>query len=111
MKVFAVYDTKAGAYMTPYFAPTTGVGVRLFVDVVSDVETMFHKHPEDFTLYEVAEWDEYKGRFVNYQNPEVVFSGRSLADAPGAVLSPAQVDLETATANMEKLGKEKTNGS
>lgn len=59
--VFAVYDTKLTAYATPFFMPTVAAAKRAFAGAVEDPSTMLHKHPSDFALYHVGEFDDESG--------------------------------------------------
>lgn len=61
VKIFAVYDIKAEAYMAPFFMPATGQAVRMFKDAVNDKNTQFGKHPEDYKLVQIGEFDDNKG--------------------------------------------------
>lgn len=63
VKVLAVYDSKACAFMNPFFVPTIAFGIRLFQDTVNGPDNMLSKHPTDFTLFEIAEFDDIKGIF------------------------------------------------
>lgn len=65
MKVFAVYDKKVEAYLTPFIMKTKGEAIRSWVDVVNDKNTQFNKHPEDFSLCLLAEFDEVSGKYEN----------------------------------------------
>lgn len=69
-KVFAVYDSKVKAYMQPFFMQTEGQAIRSWVDAVNDQSTQFYKHPEDFTLFLISEYDEESGKFKNCGTPE-----------------------------------------
>lgn len=69
MKVFSVFDVKAGAYMQPFFMQATGLAVRAFSDLVDDESTMFGKHPVDYVLFEIGTWDEITGTFVSLDKP------------------------------------------
>lgn len=60
-KVYTIYDSKAEAYLAPLLQKTRGEAIRTFSDLVNNPETMFAKHPSDFTLFEIGEWDELKG--------------------------------------------------
>jgi hypothetical protein len=40
--------------------------MRHFGDAVNDQSTMFNKHPEDYALYELGEYDDDTGQFKNY---------------------------------------------
>lgn len=68
--VFSVFDSKAQAFLKPIFAPTRGVCVRMFIAAVNDAEHEFHKFSSDYTLFELAEFDEATGKFVSKATPE-----------------------------------------
>lgn len=61
LKMFCVYDSKAEAFMQPFFMNSTGEAVRSWQDVVNDPKTQFNKHPADFTLFELGEYDDSSG--------------------------------------------------
>lgn len=69
LKIFSVFDSKASAYMSPQFVPSTGDAIRSFCNIASDPSHVFHKFAEDFTLFEVGEWDELSCSFVLYETP------------------------------------------
>lgn len=64
-KVFVVYDSKVEAYSSPFLLTTVGQAVRSWVDVVNDPQTQFAMHPEDYTLFEIAEYDDQTGLYNN----------------------------------------------
>lgn len=63
MKVFSVYDSKAEAYILPFYERTTGLAIRAFSNAANEPEHGFCKNPADYTLMEVGEWNEMEGRF------------------------------------------------
>lgn len=63
LKVYTVYDSKVGAYLQPFFMQSRGQAIRAFSDSVNDTSTQFYKHAEDFTLFEIGEYDDEKGAF------------------------------------------------
>lgn len=69
-KIFSVYDSKVGAYAQPFFMRSKGEALRGWEDVVNDPSTNFYKHPEDYTLFELGEYDELSGRIENHSTPE-----------------------------------------
>lgn len=69
LKVFTVYDAKVEAYMQPFMLQSQGQAVRSWMDVVNDAKTQFSKHPEDFTLFYIADYDENTGRYENLTAP------------------------------------------
>lgn len=68
--VFAVYDSKAGYFKTPFIMQTKGEAVRSWSDVANDKSTEIGKHPEDFTLFHIAGFDEESGKYENLLTPE-----------------------------------------
>lgn len=62
--LFSVFDTKVGAYMTPFPMKTTAEAIRAFLNSCRDPNTQFHSNPEDFHLYLVAEFDEQTGEIA-----------------------------------------------
>lgn len=58
LKVFAVRDTKAEAFLQPFFSNSVGNALRAFGDAAVDKNCPFNKHPEDYILYEVGEYDD-----------------------------------------------------
>ena len=63
-KVFAVYDSKAGIYKRPFMALTTAHGIRLFEDACCTADTEVARHPGDFTLFEIGEFDDNTGTYT-----------------------------------------------
>lgn len=66
-KVYTVYDSKAEAYLRPFFARSRGEALRMFEDTVNDPNSMFLRHASDFTLFEIGEWDDVDGGFSVYE--------------------------------------------
>lgn len=60
-KIFAVYDSKSQSYTPPYFQHRTEMAIRTFADCCNDNGHTFGKHPEDYTLYNLGEYDDAIG--------------------------------------------------
>lgn len=69
LKIFTVYDSKAEAYMQPFFCQSTGVAVRMFEQAANDPNHSFCKWPGDYTLFELGEWDEHSAMFTPAVTP------------------------------------------
>lgn len=61
LKVFSVYDSKAEAFLLPFFTSNAAVAIRNFSSAASDAATAFSRHPGDYTLFEIGSWDESEG--------------------------------------------------
>lgn len=68
-KLFAVHDAKIGLYAEPFFLLTTADAVRGWITVSNDQNTQIGKYPEDFTLFELGEYDDETGVVANHQVP------------------------------------------
>jgi len=70
MKVVSVYDSKAEVYARPAFVATENAALRSWVDTVNDSSTPMNKHPDDYTLFVLGEYDDVKGVFLNEKTPK-----------------------------------------
>jgi len=78
-KIFTIYDSKAKAYLTPFFLHEDGMALRVFTDCVNDKEHQFGKHPEDYTLFNIGSWSDDKAKFL-INNPIAIATGIELVD-------------------------------
>lgn len=65
-KIFSVYDQKAEAYLPPFYLPNRAMAVRTFTDCVNSKDHQFGKHPQDYILVELGEWDDTSASFDLY---------------------------------------------
>ena len=66
---FSVFDCKAEAYMVPMFMQSRGVAIRSFGAAAADEKHDFSKYAEDYTLFELGEFDEATGQFSLHNTP------------------------------------------
>lgn len=64
LKIFAVFDNKAAAFMQPFFAPTVGFAIRAFADQLKNDQSAIKQHPEDYTLFHLGDFDDHSGGIV-----------------------------------------------
>lgn len=69
---FSVFDSKIGAFASPFFAPSRGAAVRAFSDEVKRDGSDFAKHPEDYILYQLCHYDDKTGVLAPLIAPEQV---------------------------------------
>lgn len=71
LRVCALFDTKAKAFMVPQFFASTAVAKRAVAAAVNDPQAGFlHKNPEDFILFHVADWEDQNGQFTAMTQPD-----------------------------------------
>lgn len=58
LKMFTVFDQKAKAYLSPFCMAEKGQAIRSFTDLINDGDHQFSKHPEDYTLLFIGEYDD-----------------------------------------------------
>lgn len=61
--MFTVYDSKAETFMPPFFVPAIGLAIRAFEDCVNSDDHHFGKHPADYTLFALGEFNTDTGSF------------------------------------------------
>lgn len=69
LNVYTIYDSKVKAYMAPFMAQTNGAALRMFEDTVRDEKTVLNKHPEDYSLFAIATFDDSTGKYENLETP------------------------------------------
>lgn len=63
LKVFAIHDAKAGFFQVPFLMTSVGQAIRAVTDLAADPSSMLARHPGDFSLYQIAEWDDASAMF------------------------------------------------
>jgi len=69
LKIFSIYDSKAEAYKQPFFMLTKGEALRGVMQLLEDNNHLFSKHPGDFTLFELGEYDDNNGKMSPLPSP------------------------------------------
>jgi len=69
LKVYAIYDIKVQLFQQPFYMQTNLQAIRGFADLVNDEKSSLNKHPEDYRLFELGDYDEESGTFKNTEQP------------------------------------------
>ena len=59
--IFSIYDTKLQAYLAPFTAANNQVAIREFSQYANREGSPFQKHPADYQLIRVGDWDDDSG--------------------------------------------------
>lgn len=70
MGLFAIQDHVGGVFHPPFPAHTPGTAERFVVDMVNDHNHPYSKHPGDYFLWKVGEYDDAQGLLVAQEPPE-----------------------------------------
>lgn len=61
-KVYCVYDNKALFWLQPFYAMQHGQAMRAFSDEVNTRNSSMNRHPTDYALFHVGEFDDQTGQ-------------------------------------------------
>ena len=90
LNMYSIYDTAASAYTSPFFMHNDGLAIRAFQDNANTAESQINKHPQQFHLYKVAEWDDSNASIKTLE-PECIAYAHEL-------INPSDVtELKSAT--------------
>lgn len=70
VKVFTIYDSKAEAYLQPFFMKSKGEAIRAITACVEDSQHNFCKYAEDFTLFEIGTFDDSNAFITVYESKQ-----------------------------------------
>lgn len=90
LKAYALLDTKVGAFGSPFFMTHEGYAIRAVMDIVKDMSTSIARHPFDYTLYEVGEFDDQLGMLAPMAPRPIVVAGNLVAVQPKLPLEATQ---------------------
>lgn len=90
--MYSIYDTASGAYMRPFFLQSDGQAVRMFTDIATDAEHEIGKHPEDYSLFRLGQFDDNRGEVLPEQRECIITALEAVANSR-RVNEEAQQDL------------------
>lgn len=92
LRAFSLLDTKVGSFSTPFFYVHEGYALRTVSELVQDMSTSVGRHPFDYTLYEVGEFDDQLGMFNPVAPRAIVVAGNLLPPRTPMPLEAAAVE-------------------
>lgn len=72
LQIFTIFDKKALVHLSPFYLHTKGEALRTLDDLVNDVQSRVNKHPSDYQLFKIGEWDDLTGVTDSLPNPEFI---------------------------------------
>lgn len=80
--IVSVKDSAAQAFGRPIFVPTVAVATRSFRDEVNkkNANDDLSRHPSDFELYEIGEFDDATGIITMRESPQLIVRAKDLVD-------------------------------
>lgn len=62
---FSIFDSKAGGFLPDWNAINVPVAIRLFQEGILTENSVYGKHPGDYTLMEIGTFDQESGEVTN----------------------------------------------
>lgn len=91
-RVFSVYDSAAKCYSHPFYVPREEQALRAFTDATNSPNHEFGKHPADYTLFLLGEFDDADGTYTpHHPAAKALATGLSVLIRPAG--DPAQLPL------------------
>lgn len=78
LTVLTVFDRAANVYGRPFFTTHANAGLRSFSDEVNNAQSDLFKHPADYDLFELGEYDDADGSFALLKSPKFLVTASSL---------------------------------
>ena len=78
LEIYAVHDTIAQAFLSPFFMQNEGLATRDFIDAANRPESRIYNHPQDFTLYHIGYWDDNSAEFELNHTPRRIANALEL---------------------------------
>ena len=78
--VISVKDRAADVFNRPFIVPHRNVAIRDFTDEVNRKadDNQLSKHPDDFDLYLLGQFDDNTGQFVQSEGPVVLVRAKDV---------------------------------
>ncbi len=92
-QLYAVYDTCSGLYESPHFSPSDDIVRRQFQDICTAGDNPISKHPEHYSLWRLANWDNTDGKTIDEKN-ECLWQAVEAISQSQLVNPQAQMKLE-----------------
>lgn len=69
LMLYSVYDAKVKYFHNPMFMRNKGEAIRSWQEAANDDKSQISRHPSDFDLFEIGEFDDQTAKIVMHQSP------------------------------------------
>lgn len=94
LKVFTIFDDKAQYFNTPFFTTNQNIAIRDFSDIINSSGTVAGRHPEDFRLYSLGDFDDETGKFTQLDIPLLICTGTQLIKPEPSLDQPLRTESQ-----------------
>lgn len=90
--IFSIFDQKAKAYLPPFTLPSSPMATRVFSDCVNSTDHNFGRHPGDYSLLQIGEWDDNTAEIIPATPPQMISNGLELLNPTKPEIKHGQLD-------------------
>jgi hypothetical protein len=101
--IYTIFDTAASAFNPPFYMHNDGMAFRAFSDNVNDEKSIISKHPEQFILFKLGEYDDSEAMFDLLDTPRPLCKGIELVNSETKQYS--NTDLNELSKQVEEILK------
>ena len=94
MDAYSVFDIKAGLYGPIVLFPNTLSAIRWFGDVANEKGNAVNRHPSDYMLMQVGQFDDNTGEMVSFTPPKSYGLASTLIEAKPMELPFSMKDVK-----------------
>ena len=102
MHVYSIYDTATGAFMRPFYQVSDGQALRSFGDVINDETNDLSRHPEHYSVFRLATWNDQDGLYIPEKAPERLQTGLEAKKTNGQAEPPELTDYQKHMVNNQE---------
>lgn len=77
-QLYSIYDTKTETYGIPVAYSKDGEALRAFMDLIDQGDSIYSKHPEDFALVYIGQYNMDKGELMLIESKKFLGYGNDL---------------------------------
>ena len=94
LNMYTFFDSAAQAFTNPFFMHNDGLAIRAFQDNINaETENNMKLHPEQFTLFKVAEWEDKEAKIQPLEPPLSISVGVTLVNDTTPKYSDVDLDM------------------
>jgi hypothetical protein len=67
--IFTIFDSKASAYLQPFFSINTATAIRAITQALADPQHNFTKNAEDYHLCSLGTFDDFTAEIIPFSKP------------------------------------------
>jgi len=99
IQLYAIFDMASGIYEKPFFSTADDLVRREFLNVATSAETPISKHPKDYSLWRLGNFDDNTGLVQNETN-ECLCTALEIISQSQKVDGQKHLDLEQSIASL-----------